>query len=144
MPRVSRYRLSQKELLKLNFLFYNLITSLRSNSETMNFLEDFLTKEEKLMLSKRLMIFLLLRMGLEAKDICEIVHVSYETVRSHRMNYDTKNNIFHKKVEYLIKKEEFKEFADKLAKFFSPINLMLEAKTNIKSRAKLLSSPDLD
>lgn len=139
MPRVSKSRLDQKQLEEMNSHLFYLISSLNNSTEIESFLEGFLTKEEKIMLTKRLVLFMLLKKEYSPSSIQAALHISYETVRTYQNQLDSKGKQFNDMIERLIKREQTKELFEKIDKLLKPLSLALESKTNMKSRTKFLS-----
>jgi Trp operon repressor len=139
MPRVSRRKLPEKDILEFYHTLSSFLTSLHSQEATDQFLTGLLTAEEKIMLSKRLIIFILLSMHIETKTIQETLHVSYETIRTYKSQFIHKNEIFKKEIRTLAKREELKKFMTKLDKILAPIDLALQVKRSAKARAKLIN-----
>lgn len=139
MGRVSRKAINKdlKEELEEQLSF--LISSLNSKEEVNTFLEEFLTEEEKTMLGKRLILYVLLYKGLTATQIHNLLSMSYETIRWYREIFDNKSLSFKKYLKKLIKREKSKEFWNKVEKILEPFALAMEAKSNMRARAKLAS-----
>lgn len=137
MPRASRkpIRKEIQEELRDNFAY--LISSLYISSEIELFFESFLTAEEKIMLTKRLMIHLMLKNSYEVGEICAVLGVSRETVRTHKGVWLIGNNKYKKIIEKIANRRKTKEFWKKVEKSLKPLEYFLTAKTNMKSRAKL-------
>lgn len=131
--------MEQKELERINKNLSYLISSLSKSEAIESFLNEFLTKEEKTMLSKRLVLFMLLKKGYSSSAIRSVLNLSYETVRTYQSQLDLKSKTFHKTIGRLIKRDETKELFDKIEKLMKPLTLALEAKSNMKSRAKFFS-----
>lgn len=137
MPRTSKRQLNQKVKIELQDNFAYLISSLNNSNDIQNFFKDFLTDEERMMLSKRLMVHLMLDRGYETQDICSAVGVSKEMVRIHKTNNHIGGPVYKKIISKLVQRKEIKEFWKKVEKSLKPLEYMLTAKTNMKSRAKL-------
>ncbi len=116
-----------------------IISSLTEKDEINLFLNEFLTKEEKIMLGKRLLLYMLLDRGLTNTQINSILGISYETTRWYKQTFENKPEIFKKHIKKLVNREERREFWEKIEKILKPIELALNAKTNMKARAKLAS-----
>lgn len=119
--------------------FSFLIASLNNSQEIENFLEGFLTNEEKVMLSKRLVLMMMLKRGYQPHEIESILAMSYESVRTYKNLLATRNKQFQKTIERLVKREEAKEFWEKVDKILKPIDLVLRSGTDMRARAKLYS-----
>lgn len=139
MPRASKFRVEEKQLENINSHLLFLLTSLDKESETKNFLEEFLTKEEKIMLAKRLVLYMMLKRNYPPHVIQSVLHVSYETVRSYQNHLETKSTKFHELIDKLIKRQETSELFAKIDKLLKPLELALSSKSDMKARAKFLS-----
>lgn len=139
MPRTSKFRLDQIELEKLSSHLLYLISSIKNEKEADKFLENFLTKEEKIMLAKRLVLFILIKKGYGPSVVQSTLHVSYETVRTYKNYLSSKDKSFHNILNKLIMRQETLDLFKKIDKLLKPIELFLKSKSNMKSRAKFAS-----
>lgn len=139
MTRISRFLLRNEELKELIDNLTYLFSSLNTKDDIEDFLNEFLTREEKLMLAKRLVLFMMIQKGYSPTVIQSALHISYETVRTYTNQFVNKNQAFHKTIEKLLKRENAKEFWKKIDKLLKPFELALRAKNDMKSRSKLLS-----
>lgn len=139
MPRASRFRLSQNQFEEINSHLLYLISSLNKNSKIENFLEGFLTKEEKIMLAKRLVLFMMLIKGYSPSVTQNTLRISYETVRIYQNQLNVKNEDFRKIMEQLVKRQESINLFRKIDKFLKPLELALSSKTDMKARVKFAS-----
>lgn len=139
MPRVSKSRLQEEKLQEITDHFSYLISSLNNSQEIENFLNNFLTPEEKIMLAKRLVLLMMIKKGYSPSVIQSALHISYESVRTYANLLPHKNDLFQKTLDRLIKREKAQEFWRKIDKLLKPIDLFLQAKTNMKARAKFAS-----
>lgn len=139
MPRVSKSRLHQQRLSEIQDHFAYLISSLTNSDDIEDFFGEFLTKEEKVMLAKRLVLYMMLKKEYPPHVIQSALHISYETVRSHTNQISSKNAKFHAVINKLISREKTKEFFDKINQLLKPVDLFLRAKTDMKARAKFAS-----
>lgn len=80
MPQVSKNQLDPKTKSQIDNDFYQTLIDLRSRGEARDFLEGLLTPTEKIMLSKRLGIAILLARGLPYRAIMDILKVSNATI----------------------------------------------------------------
>lgn len=139
MTRISR-RHTDKELLKESEeQLTSIIYSLTNKQEINGFLDEFLTKEEKVMLGKRLILYMLLYKGFTSSQIHDALSMSYETIRWYRHIYEMKPALFKQNIEKLIRREKAKELWSKIERALKPLSLALEAKSNMRARSKLLS-----
>lgn len=139
MPRVSKARLHNERLQEIGEHFSYLISSLKTSGEIENFFTEFLTKEEKIMLAKRLVLFMMLKRDYSPSMIQSALHISYETVRNYQNQLHHKNAVFQRIIEKLVKREKTEEFFQKLEKILKPVELFLRSKTDMKARAKFAS-----
>ena len=139
MGRVSKRKVSKDLERELQEQLSFIVVSLINKEEVNVFLDEFLTEEEKLMLGKRLILYMLLYKGLTNTQINNALSVSHETTRWYRELFEKKPDAFKKTVERLIKREKTQELWKKIEKILEPISLALEAKTSMKARAKLAS-----
>lgn len=137
MGRVSKSRLREKTLEEIAQHFFYLISSLTNSQEVENFLDGFFTKEEKIMLTKRLVLLMMIKRNYSPSTIQSTLRVSYETVRSYTNQLPLKNSLFHKTIDRLIGREKAQEFWKKIDQILKPLELALNAKTDMKARAKL-------
>lgn len=138
MPRVSKYKIQEDKLKDIIDHFSYLIASLSQKGEVEKFIGEFLTKEEKIMLSKRLVLFMMLKRNYLPSQIRSGLNISYETIRVYQNQLDNKSKEFHQKIEKLVGRQKSKEFFDKVDKFLKPLEYALNSKTSMKARAKFL------
>lgn len=139
MGRVSKKSIDKDLKKEIEEQLSFIIASLVNKEEINLFLDEFLTKEEKVMLGKRLILYMLLYRGFTSKQINNLLGLSYETIRWYKQIYAAKPEIFRKYIQKLIFREKSQEFWKKIEKILEPVSLALEAKTNMKARAKLAS-----
>jgi len=139
MPRASRAKLHPKKIEEIEEYFSFLIASLNSSGEIENFLDGFLTKEEKVMLSKRLVLLMMLQRGYPSSIIQSVLHLSHESIRIYANMLPTRNKLFKETIERLIKRGKTQEFWQKVDKILTPLDLALRAGTDVKARAKIYS-----
>lgn len=138
MGRVSKkvIRLELRE--DLDSQMSNLIESLMKKDEINQFLEDFLTPEEMLMLGKRLVLYMMLQKGFTSSQIQGSISVSLETIRFYRNVFENKSPLFKSKIKKLIQIEKNKSLWKKLDSIFDSVNLVVQAKRSMRARAQLL------
>ncbi|MBI2326899.1 hypothetical protein HYU92_01125 [Candidatus Curtissbacteria bacterium] len=128
-----------KKIAEIREYFSFLIASLNNSGEIENFLDGFLTDEEKVMLSKRLVLLMMLKRGYLSGEIASVLSMSYESIRTYKNLLVTRNNQFHKTIKILVKRDGAKEFWQKVDKILKPLDLALRSGTDMKARAKLYS-----
>lgn len=139
MGRVSKRRVSKDLERDLEEQLSFIIVSLTNKEDVSVFLDEFLTKEEKLMLGKRLILYMLLYKGLTNTQINNALSVSHETTRWYREIFEKKPEAFKKTLERLINREKSQELWKKIENILEPFALALSAKTDMRARAKLSS-----
>lgn len=139
MPRVSRAKLHPNKIEEIKEYFSFLIASLNNPGEIEDFLDGFLTKEEKLMLSKRLVLLMMLQKGYSSSIIRSTLHLSYESIRVYANLLPARNKLFKATIDRLIKREKSQEFWKKVDKLLAPLDLVRRAGTDMKARAKIYS-----
>lgn len=143
MGRVSKKGINKALEKDLEDQLSFIVSSLINRGEIEVFLNEFLTREEKIMLGKRLVLYMLLLKGLTNTQINNVLSLSHETTRWYRELFDKKPELFKKTVDRLLKREQMQEFWKKVEKLLEPVGLMLQAKTNMRARARLLGGEDL-
>lgn len=133
MPRASKFLLNDRQVKEITSHLLYLISSLNNENEINDFLENFLTKEEKLMLSKRLVLFMMLKKQYSSSVIKDALHLSYETIRIHQNQLNSKNETFQKILKKLLQRQKTRELFDKINKFLKPLDLALKSKKKYAS-----------
>ncbi|MBI3093185.1 MAG: hypothetical protein HYZ02_03050 [Candidatus Levybacteria bacterium] len=139
MPRVSKSKLHVDRLKEIEDHFSHLISSLTNSNEIEDFFEGFFTKEEKVMLAKRLVLYMMLKKDYPPSAISSALHMSYETIRSHANQMSGKKDKFFVIIDKLIAREKTNEFFKKIESILKPIDLAMRARNDMKARAKLAS-----
>ncbi len=139
MGRVSRQVISEdlKDDLEEQLSF--IITSLNNKDETASFISEFLTVEEKLMLGKRLTLYMMLHKGMTSKQIHNSLSMSYETIRWYKNIYESKSLVFKKEIEKLIRREKNKELWRKIERILKPVGLFMDSQSDMRARSKFAS-----
>ena len=88
MPRVSKLHINKNVYRDLVDSFIDLIANLREKDQIKRFLDDFLTVEEKLMLSKRLVLAFMVEQKYSWDEIQDNLKVSKTTINlmKHRLS----------------------------------------------------------
>lgn len=134
MPRKSIATIPSQELKNWKSQLVDMLSSL-GKEDLFGFLEEFLTEEELVMLSKRLQLYNLLYQNMPPKDVQQILGVSRETTRFYNYRKDEKSAEFKSavlKIKLASKKNP--EETSKLANF---MELAIKSRSNSKARAKL-------
>src|SRR5437879_2811257 len=139
MPRVSKSPLATQQIEELSEHFTYLLTSLTNKRDIDQFLTEFLTTEEKIMMGKRLMLFILLSQKYPEPTIKRALHLSHETIRTYAHLLPTKTSQFHILIQKLVQRQQTKNFLKKIEHILGNIQTLTQVKTNMKSRAKIAS-----
>jgi len=135
MPRASKQFLDKSVWSQIHQTLAKVISSY-NQPELEKFLTEFLTKEEKIMLAKRLTLYIMLLAGYSDTEIKEVLRLSFETIRSAKGFLEAKGKEFKKDLLSLSEKPKKTGETNRLIKM---LDLALSAKSNVKSRAKLTS-----
>lgn len=139
MGRVSKLVINKEILIQIEDQFSYLILNLDHKSKINAFINEFLTSEEKIMLGKRLILYMMLYKDFTSKKIHDSLGMSYETIHWYKQIYNNKSEVFRKNIQSLISKENNRQLWEKIEKILEPLELALNSKTNMRARAKLLS-----
>lgn len=109
MPQVSKYPLSKVTQTRLYKLFWETIASLKDSLKAEEFFDDLLTPTEKIMLSKRLAIAVMLVKGYDYTTVKFFLNVSPTTIGAVSLWLKHSGSGYRKVVEKLSKKEKFED-----------------------------------
>ena len=126
MPQVSKYPLSNNTERRLYQLFWETISELKESSKAEEFFNDLLSPTEKIMLSKRLAVVIMLQKGYGYSTIRSTLKVSPGTIGSVSAWLKYSGIGYRKVFNKLLKKEKFKEIISSLE---SAIDLITPEKT---------------
>lgn len=80
MTQVSKYPISNEVYERISEIFFKVLISIGTKSEASNFIKDFLTPTEQIMLAKRLAIVFLLEKDYDYRTISKVLRVSLPTI----------------------------------------------------------------
>lgn len=112
MAQVSKYPLSKTTEFRLYSLFWEAIADLKNPAKAEEFFNDLLTPTEKVMLSKRLAIAVMLIKGYDYSSIRSILKVSPTTIGAVSLWLKYSGKGYRDTVEKLLKKERVREIVD--------------------------------
>ncbi len=135
MGRVSKKTINPDLQQKLDEQLHSLVASLTNKEDIEGFLDEFLTKEEKTMLAKRLLLYMMLLKNFGTEHIHATLSMSRETIRWYREIFATKGDRFRRQVEKQLEKSELQELWSHIEEIISTV---IKSKTNMKARMKLL------
>lgn len=134
MPRRSIAVLSQSEIRNLKINFSNFLSHL-SPAQLQEFFEEFLTEEEQIMLSKRLMLYKMLYSSQDLVHIQQALGISRETTRLYNQIKNTKSKRFKNEISKLNNsKRDTKNEGNALSDF---LDTAIDSRSSAKARAKL-------
>lgn len=118
MTQVSKYRISQNVNDQILGIFLQTLAGLTNKTQVSEFLGEFLTPTEKVMLSKRLAIGYLVARGYEYREISRTLKVSTATVGSFARLYKygtSYKKVVNKILDKIKTKEMFLDFIEGFA-----------------------------
>ncbi|MBI4098178.1 MAG: hypothetical protein HY426_04025 [Candidatus Levybacteria bacterium] len=143
MSRASRKPVDKDLDQELQENFISLISSLNSSTNIEGFFNDFLTREEKIMLGKRLMLHLMLERGYKNSEIRSVLGISKETVRIHKLLWANGGAVYKEMIMLIVKKNKNKQFWKKIdgaiESMIKPVELIVKSRNDMRARAKLAS-----
>lgn len=80
MTQISRYPISKAVYERIVEVFFGILVRIKTKKEARQFLEDFLTPTEQVMLTKRLAIAFLLEKSYDHRTIAKVLRVSSGTI----------------------------------------------------------------
>lgn len=110
MTMVSKYPLDKDVEKRIYEIFLKTFADLRDPSGLNEFLEDFLTPTEKIMLAKRLSIVVLLGKEYDYRTICRILRVSLNTVADVALLMKHRGPGYKRVVEKILQDEKMEKF----------------------------------
>lgn len=114
MAQVSKYPVHKDVEKRMLEIFKTTISSLNSTSDIDDFLSDFLSPVEQIMLAKRLSIAVLLAKGYSYPSIRQVLRVTPSTIASVSLNLKYSGRGYKKMVEKILSEEKQKEFWQKI------------------------------
>jgi Trp operon repressor len=125
MTQVSKYPVSKDVQKRMYDIFLEALADVRMREDVEEFIDDFFTPTERVMLPKRLAIALLLSKGYEQRIICEYLKVSFTTITRISNQLKTKGAGFRRTVQKIMEDENLADFLEKmdagLAKLLGPM-----------------------
>lgn len=110
MSQVSKRWLSEKIENRMSEIFWRSLASCSTKEMVALFLEDLLTPTEKIMLSKRTSIALLLLKGYDYKSINDLLKVSDQTIWTVNLWLKTKGRGYRMVLKKIIQSKKWEEF----------------------------------
>lgn len=121
MSQVSGFPIHKKVEERMFEIFKSTISSLKNSQEIDDFLEDFLSPVEKIMLSKRLSIAILLAKGYTYPSIANILRVTPSTIAMVSLRFKYSGKGYKRMVERILSAEKRDNFWQKIEDVLSNI-----------------------
>lgn len=121
MPQVSKYPIAQDVYNRIFEIFFKTLVGIKDTNEVKEFVEDFLTPTEQIMLAKRLAIAVLLFKKYDYRSIAKILRVSPTTIASVNIFLKYKGKGYRRVVKKILAVEKRDEFWNKLDDLLSDI-----------------------
>ena len=121
MTQVSRYPIHKDVEKRMFEVFKSAISHLRDSEDIENFLDEFLSPVEKIMLAKRIAIAVLLSKGYTYPSIRQILRVTPPTIASVSLNLKYSGKGYKKVVEKIMRDEKIDEFWEKIEDLLAKI-----------------------
>lgn len=121
MTQVSKRFVDKRTEERILDLFWTSLSSISSKKDIEAFLDDLLTRTEKIMLSKRLAISFMLIKGYSYPVINERLKVSDQTIWNVKTALTYRGKGYRLAIEKIMNKEKWEKFWEDLDFFFSQI-----------------------
>lgn len=112
MAQISKYPISKEVADRIFEVFLKTFVEIKSKEDADQFISDFLTPTEKIVLAKRLAIAFLLEKGCDYQTIQKIIKVSAPTIASVNTARKYGNNSYKKIISKIISEEKLMDFFD--------------------------------
>lgn len=110
MSQVSKYPISDTVYKRILGIFLQSLIKLHTKEESQQFIKDFLTPTEQIMLAKRLAIAFLLEKKYDFRTIGRILRVSVTTIARVNLMRKIGGEGYHKIIGKLLTEEQVKDF----------------------------------
>lgn len=121
MTQVSKHPLSKAIYERIFEIFIKSIVSIKDKKEAEDFLNDFLTPTERIMLAKRLAIAVLLTKDYDYNQIHKLLHVSTATIGGVNILLKYTGEGYKKVIDKLLKEETIKNLLLSVVEDFAAV-----------------------
>lgn len=128
MSRASKRTANKNIDTYLGDSFVSLMSLLKGLRDAREFVQDFFTEEEKIMLSKRLMLYIMLHNGYQASQIKSALGLSRETIRVHKNAFNNSSLSYKKIIKLIADKQKVPEVWKMIESLLKPLNLIMHPK----------------
>lgn len=118
---MSKYPIHKDVEKRIFEVFKSTISNLKNAEDIEDFLEDFLSPVEKIMLAKRLSIAVLLAKGYRYQTITSILRVTPSTIASVNISLKYSGKGYKKMVEKILQNEKINIFWERIEDFLAHI-----------------------
>jgi len=141
MTQVSKYLLSDKVKQEINSIFLETISLLYKKEDIVSFLEDFLSPTERIVLSKRITIALMLKKGYSFVMIKKLIKVSQSTIAGVNLKLKYTGKGYNKVLDKMIADKKINHIFNQIEKFvLSALTIKRSITFLIKSKNLFLSA----
>jgi len=119
MTQVSKYPIPDKVYERILEIFFKSLVGIKTQDEAKQFIGDFLTPTEQVMLAKRLAVAFLLEKGYDFRAISKILRVSLSTVARVNLIRKYGGQGYQKMIKKLLTEEQVKDFLLKVGQALS-------------------------
>lgn len=123
MAQISKYQLSAKAQAEIKLIFTEIVSLLSRPEDIVTFFDDFLTPTERIVLSKRITIALLLKQGCSYETIMHTLKVSAPTISDVSLKLKYSGKGYHQILDKILSQQKIKKVFDQIE------NLALNALT---------------
>ena len=115
MAQVSKYPISKDVYDRCWEIFAKTLVNIKNPDEAQEIINDLLTPTERIMLTKRMAIAMLLSQGYEYREVMKILKVSFPTISAVSNSLKFGGNGYKKAINNILKDEKMKEFFNQIA-----------------------------
>lgn len=117
MTQVSKYLLSDKVKQEINSIFLETILLLSKKEDIVSFLDDFLSPTERIVLSKRITIALMLRKGYSFEMIKKLIKVSQSTIAGVNLKLKYTGKGYQRILDRILRDQKINNVFNQIEKF---------------------------
>ncbi|PIU03766.1 hypothetical protein COT44_01260 [Candidatus Shapirobacteria bacterium CG08_land_8_20_14_0_20_39_18] len=110
MTQVSKYPISDKVYQRIVEIFFKSLAQMGTGTEAKEFIRDFLSPTERVMLAKRLTVAFLLEKNYDFRTISHVLRVSLSTVARVNLARKYGTSGYKRVIEKILREEKVKDF----------------------------------